>query len=270
MTRWFAMLVRRRLLVLVLALDGAAGGIANLQGLSIDAVPDISPKQVMILTRSPGLGPLEVERLITFPVENAMAGAPGMAGIRSVSRAGISAVYVTFHDAIPIREARDQVFQRLPLAKSMMPAGVGDPQMGPMATGLGEIYQFELRGPATSPMELKRILQWTIAPKLKLTPGVANKESVAIGDKLYRAGDAARGIPACASCHGPVGAGQPSVGYPRIGGQNAEYALAALQRLHGTATESLPEGNVKMMATIASKLSDKEMAALASYLNGLQ
>lgn len=174
MTRWFAMLVRRRLLVLVLALAGAAGGIANLRGLSIDAVPDISPKQVMVLTLSPGLGPLEVERLITFPVENAMAGAPGMEGVRSVSRAGISAVYVTFHDAVPIRDARDQVFQRLPLAKSMMPAGVGDPQMGPMATGLGEIYQFELRGPATSPMELKRILQWTIAPKLRLTPGVVD------------------------------------------------------------------------------------------------
>lgn len=105
---------------------------------------------------------------------------------------------------------------------------------------------------------------------LKLTPGVANKESVAIGNKLYRAGDAARGIPACASCHGPTGAGQPSVGYPRIGGQNADYTLLALQRLHGTSTESLPEGNVKMMATVAAKLTDKEMAALASYINGLQ
>ena len=105
---------------------------------------------------------------------------------------------------------------------------------------------------------------------LKMSPGVANKDSLAIGDKLYRAGDAARGIPACSSCHGPVGAGQPSLGFPRIGGQNAQYALAALQRLHETSTESLPEGNVKMMATIAAKLSDKEMAALASYINGLQ
>lgn len=174
MKTWFAALVRRRLLVLVIALAAAAGGVVNLRGVSIDAVPDISPKQVMILTLSPGLGPLEVEKLITFPVENAMAGAPGIEGIRSTSRAGISAVYVTFHDAVPIREARDQVFQRLPLARSMMPAGVGDPEMGPMATGLGEIYQFELRGPGTSPMELRRILQWTISPKLKLTPGVVD------------------------------------------------------------------------------------------------
>jgi heavy metal efflux system protein len=174
MKAWFALLVRRRVLVLVVALAAAAGGIANLEGLSIDAVPDISPKQVMILTLSPGLGPLEVERLVTFPVENAMAGAPGLTGVRSTSRAGVSAVYVTFADSVPITEARAQVFQRLPAARSTMPAGVGDPQMGPMATGLGEIYQFELRGPAYTPMQLRRTLQWTIAPKLKLTPGIAD------------------------------------------------------------------------------------------------
>ncbi|TXH05715.1 MAG: cytochrome c4 [Nevskiaceae bacterium] len=105
---------------------------------------------------------------------------------------------------------------------------------------------------------------------LKPQPGVASKDAVATVGKLYRAGDAARGIPACASCHGPVGAGNPSTGYPRIGGQNAQYAAVSLQRLHDTKTESLPEGNVKMMATIAAKLSDKEIEALASYLNGLQ
>ena len=174
MNAWFALLIRRRWLVVILALAGAVGGIVNLEGLSIDAVPDVSPKQVMVLTLSPGLGPLEVERLVSFPVENAMAGAPGLSGIRSTSRYGVSAVYVTFDDAMSITEARSQVFQRLPLAKTMMPAGIGDPEMGPMATGLGEIYQFEVRGPGYSPMALKRILQWTIAPKLKLTPGIAD------------------------------------------------------------------------------------------------
>ncbi len=82
MRSWFALLVRRRFLVLMIALAAAAAGVANLEGLSIDAVPDISPKQVMILTLSPGLGALEVERLVTFPVENAMAGAPSLTGIR--------------------------------------------------------------------------------------------------------------------------------------------------------------------------------------------
>ncbi|MFC7662277.1 efflux RND transporter permease subunit [Methylorubrum suomiense] len=125
---------------------------------------------MMILTLSPGLGPLEVERLVSFPVESAMAGAPGLLNLRSTSRFGVSAVYVTFEESMPITQARDQVFQRLSQAKAMMPTGVGEPQMGPMATGLGEIYQFELRGPAYPPMELKRILQWTIAPRLKLTP----------------------------------------------------------------------------------------------------
>ncbi|MCJ2134266.1 CusA/CzcA family heavy metal efflux RND transporter [Methylobacterium sp. J-026] len=174
MKTWFALLVRRRFLVLMVALAAAAGGIANLEGLSIDAVPDISPNQVMILTLSPGLGPLEVERLVTFPAENAMAGAPGLTNVRSTSRAGVSAVYVTFDGSMSVTGARAEVFQRLPQAKALMPAGVGDPQMGPMATGLGEIYQFELRGPAYTPMQLKRILQWTIAPKLKLTPGIAD------------------------------------------------------------------------------------------------
>ena len=174
MSAWFDMLVRRRWLVITLAVVGLIAGLMNLRNLSVDAVPDISPKQVMILTVSSGLGPLEVERLVTFPVEAAMGGMPGLAGIRSISRYGVSAVYVTFDDAIEINEARSQVYQRLALAKTTMPQGIGEPQMGPMATGLGEIYQFELRGPGYSAMALRRILQWTIAPKLKLVPGIAD------------------------------------------------------------------------------------------------
>ncbi|WP_295844696.1 CusA/CzcA family heavy metal efflux RND transporter [Tardiphaga sp.] len=174
MTSWFELMIRRRWLVVTLTLAALIGGLVNLQHLSVDAVPDISPKQVMILTVSSGLGPLEVERLVTFPVENAMAGMPGLSGIRSISRYGVSAVYVTFDDAIEIELARAQVYQRLALAKATMPQGVGDPQMGPAATGLGEIYQFQVRGPGYSAMALRRILQWTIAPKLKLVPGIAD------------------------------------------------------------------------------------------------
>ncbi|MCY4505648.1 MAG: efflux RND transporter permease subunit, partial [Acidobacteria bacterium] len=159
MSAWFSLLIRRRWLVLAVALAGAAGGLANLRGLSVDAVPDISPKQVMILTQSPGLGPLEVERLVSFPVENAMAGAPGLTGIRSTSRAGVSAVYVTFDDGVPVTEARAQVFQRLPAAKAMMPAGVGDPQMGPLAAGLGGMYPFELRRPPAPPLQAESVPQ---------------------------------------------------------------------------------------------------------------
>jgi heavy metal efflux system protein len=174
MRAWFALLARRRWLILAIALLAAAAGVYDLTGLSIDAVPDISPKQVMLLTQSPGLGPLEVERLVSFPVENAMAGARNLKEVRSTSRFGVSAVYVTFDSSMSIVDARAEVFQRLAEAKTNMPSGVGDPRMGPMATGLGEVYQFEVRGPGYSPMTLRRLLQWTIAPRLKLTPGVAD------------------------------------------------------------------------------------------------
>ena len=174
MKRFFALIVARRGLVLALATLLAIGGAVNLTGLSIDAVPDISPKQVMILTQAKGLGPLEVERLVTFPIENAMAGLPDMKSIRSTSRFGISAVYVTFKDSVTVENARAEVSERLPAAIATMPPGVGTPNMGPVATGLGEVYQFELRGPGYTPMQLHSILEWQIAPKLKLVPGVTD------------------------------------------------------------------------------------------------
>lgn len=173
MKAWFSVLIARRRLILALVLASALAGIVSVEQLPVDAVPDMSPKQVMVLTQSPGLGPLEVERLVTFPVENALAGAPGLESVRSTSRFGVSAVYATFADGVDLAQARDDVFQRLTQAKSTMPAGTGDPQMGPMATGLGEVYQFKVRGPGYPPMALRRLLQWTIAPRLRLTPGVA-------------------------------------------------------------------------------------------------
>ena len=104
----------------------------------------------------------------------------------------------------------------------------------------------------------------------KPAPGVASKESVAVAEKIYRAGLPAKGVPACAACHGPAGAGSAPSGFPRIGGQHSTYTSGSLQRLRSGYSESLPEGNVKTMASIASKLSDQEIEALASYVNGLQ
>ena len=174
MQGFFLFVARRRGLVLALAALLAIGGVVNLRGLSIDAVPDISPKQVMVLTQAKGLGPLEAERLVTFPIENAMAGVPDMETIRSTSRFGLSAVYVTFRDGVDVNVARTLVAERLKLAEASMPPGVGTPQMGPVATGLGEVYQFQVVGPGYTPMQLRRILQWQIAPKLKLVPGVTD------------------------------------------------------------------------------------------------
>lgn len=104
----------------------------------------------------------------------------------------------------------------------------------------------------------------------KASAGVASKDSVAIAEKIYRAGIPAKGVPACSACHGPTGAGSAASGFPRIGGQHASYITAALQRLRSGYADSQPQGNLKMMGVIATKLSDQEIGALASYVNGLQ
>lgn len=129
-----------------------------------------------------------------------------------------------------------------------------NPLMAPMAAGLSD-------------QDMKDVAAHFQAQKA--SPGVASKDALAV-EKLYRAGDAARGIPACAACHGPAGAGNAAAGYPRLGGQHATYTTGALTQLRAAAAEPLPDGNVKVMASIAAKLSDKEIAALASYVNGLQ
>ncbi len=174
METFFAALVGRRWLVLVFAVALIALGWFNLRQLAIDAVPDISPKQVMILTEATGLGPLEVERLVTFPIETQMAGLPLLRDIRSKSRFGLSAVYVTFQDSANVQTARAEVMERLQQARQMMPPGVGTPQEGPFATGLGEILEFEVRGPGFTSMQLYQMLQWQVVPQLRLVPGVVD------------------------------------------------------------------------------------------------
>ncbi|WP_428391511.1 efflux RND transporter permease subunit [Lichenicoccus sp.] len=174
MERMFAAIVSRRWLVLVLALIVVAAGLWNMRELAIDAVPDISPKQVLILTEANGLGPLEVERLVTVPIEMQMVGLPKLKNVRSKSRFGLSAVYVTVKDDADVETERARIYQRLQLAKAMMPPGVGAPQEGPLTTGLGEIIEFELRGPGYTPMQLYRMLEWHVVPKLKLVPGIVN------------------------------------------------------------------------------------------------
>ncbi len=174
MQRFFEALVARRWLVLVMALGVVGAGWVNLQQLAIDAVPDISPKQVLVLTEAQGLGPLEVERLVTVPVEMQMSGLPLLKEVRSKSRFGLSAVYVTFDDSADVETARAEVFERLQQARAMMPPGVGTPTEGPFATGLGEILEFELRGPGFTQMQLYQMLQWRIVPQLRLVPGIVD------------------------------------------------------------------------------------------------
>jgi cobalt-zinc-cadmium resistance protein CzcA len=169
--------LRNRFLILVVTAVLVGFGIRAMLRLPIDAVPDVTPNQVLVLTRAPGLGPVEVERFITFPVETAMSGLPGITDIRSVSRFGLSAVYIYFEENLDLYFGRRLVMERLPDAREAIPGGLGPPVMAPISSGLGEIYQFEVRGEGRSLMDLRSILEWDIAFKLRSVPGVVEVNS---------------------------------------------------------------------------------------------
>lgn len=120
---------------------------------------------------------------------------------------------------------------------------------------------------ALSDDDIKNLAAYFAAQKP--APGVASEAAVGAVQNIYRAGDAARGLPACAACHGPAGAGVSPAAYPRIGGQHSVYVASRLKAYRDAAKTQLPEGNYKIMATVAGKLSDQEIEALASYVNGL-
>jgi cobalt-zinc-cadmium resistance protein CzcA len=133
--------VSQRLIVMLLVIILIGAGWYSLRRLPIDAVPDVTNVQVQVLTAAPGLAPLEIERQITFPVEVAMSGLPNIQEIRSVSKFGLSAVTIVFHDSVDTYFARQLVFERLSQAREQIPENIGSPEMGPISTGLGEIYQ---------------------------------------------------------------------------------------------------------------------------------
>jgi cobalt-zinc-cadmium resistance protein CzcA len=167
--------LENRFVVMLLAIVLMGVGFVSVASLPLDAVPDLTNVQVQVLTTSPALGPVEVEQFITFPVENAMSGLPAVEEIRSISRFGLSAVTVAFQEGTDVYWARNLINERLQQARENIPPGMGDPQMGPIATGMSEIYQFEVRakaGHAYSLMDLRTILDWQIAFQLRSVPGV--------------------------------------------------------------------------------------------------
>lgn len=170
--RIFEVSLENRFLVLILTALLVVGGIAALRDLPIDAVPDITTVQVQIFTRTPPMGPVEVERVITFPIEAAMSGLPDLQELRSISRFGLSAVTVVFKDHVNVYFARQLVAERLAAAKNQIPPGFGAPELLPVTTGLGEVYQFVVKGDGYSPMQLREILDWQIAYRLRGVPGV--------------------------------------------------------------------------------------------------
>ena len=165
--------LRNRVLVVAVWSLIAAAGLYCMSVLTIDAVPDITNVQVQVLTAAPAFGPLEVERQITVPIEAAMSGLPDLVELRSVSRSGLSAVTVVFDERVNLYFARQLVSERLAGAREAIAPGSGEPEMGPPSTGLGEIYQFEIRGEGYTPMELRSILEGYVAIQLRTVPGVA-------------------------------------------------------------------------------------------------
>ena len=164
--------LRNRFFVLTATMLMALGGVYAALHLPIDAVPDMTNVQVQVMTDAGSLSPVEVERYVTNPVEWAMSGLPKVEEVRSVSKFGISLVTIVFEEGTDTFWARNVVAERMQAATADIPPGYGTPELGPMTTALGEILQFEVRGDDYSPMELRSILDWEIAPRLREVQGV--------------------------------------------------------------------------------------------------
>lgn len=181
--------VENRLVVLLLVAIMAAAGAYSLVNLPIDAVPDVTNVQVQVLTSAPSLAPLEMERQVTFPVEVAMSGLPDVEEIRSVSKFGLSAVTIVFDDSVDTYFARQLVLERLAAAREQIPDGIGSPEMGPISTGLGEIYQYELRaapGSGYDAKSLRTIQDWNVRRQLLGVPGATEINSFGGYEKQYQ------------------------------------------------------------------------------------
>ncbi|ODS57804.1 MAG: cation transporter [Acidobacteria bacterium SCN 69-37] len=178
--------IRQRWVVVIATTAVATFGLYNYTRLPIDAVPDITNVQVQINTEAPGYSPFEAEQRVTYLVETAMAGLPRLEETRSISRYGLSQVTVIFEDGTDIYWARQQISERMQAVKSQLPQGL-DPTMGPIATGLGEIFLWTVEakpdaknaeGKPYSEMELRTIQDWIVRPQLKTVPGVADVNTI--------------------------------------------------------------------------------------------
>jgi cobalt-zinc-cadmium resistance protein CzcA len=172
---FIAFFYRERLVVTVASILIVAGGAFALSRLNVDAFPDVTPVQVEIDTEAQGMAPQEVEQLVTFPIENVMNGIPGVVSVKSISKFGLSVVTVYFRDDVDIYFARQQVFERLSVAKDDLPDGV-EPGMGPITTGTGQIYLYQIAGPGKSNQELRTIQDWIV--KLQAANGARRRRCI--------------------------------------------------------------------------------------------
>ena len=191
--RIIALSIRFRWIVMALVVLACAVGVWSFQRLPIDATPDITNVQVQINTEAPGFSPLESEQRITFPVETAIAGVPGLEYTRSVSRYGLSQVTAVFEDGTDIYFARQLVNERLQAARGQLPEGL-TPEPGPIATGLGEIFMYTIEaergarrpdGELYTPEDLRTLQDWVIRPQLRNTPGVTEVNTIGGFERQY-------------------------------------------------------------------------------------
>lgn len=176
--------LRHRLLVVLAALGAAGLGVLSVRQLDIDAFPDTTPVQVQINTPAPALGPEEVETQITYPVEQALSGLPKLQALRSVSKFGLSQVVVQFEDGTDIYFARQAVNERLGTVE--IPAGIERPKMGPVSTGLGEVFHYVVTGKGNDATELRTIHDWVIRPRMRTVPGTAEVNTWGGFEKQYQ------------------------------------------------------------------------------------
>jgi cobalt-zinc-cadmium resistance protein CzcA len=181
--------LKQRLLILGLTAMLVGVGIWSALRLPIDAVPDVTNVQVQINTNAAALPPTEVERQVTLPVELAMFGLPNLEEIRSISKFGLSQVTVVFEEGTDIYFARQQVQERLQQAREEIPAGYGTPEMGPISSGLGEVYQYSIEadsGAGVDATELRTLQDWLVAPQLRAVKGVAEVNAFGGFEKQYQ------------------------------------------------------------------------------------
>ncbi len=171
MESFFSNLITKRLLICIVFGFTILIGVMAFQNLPIDAFPDLTNNQVQILTETKGMSPVESEQLVTVPIESIMNGLPRVEQVRSISKFGLSVVTVVFQDGVDTYFARQLVNERLQSAKSRLPNGL-NPELGPITTGMGEIYQYVVEGHGYSPSELKTLHDWDIKYQLRTVPGV--------------------------------------------------------------------------------------------------
>jgi len=179
------LILRSRFLILAMTFLVIVAGVMAWLRLPIDAFPDVSNIQVMVLTEAPGLSAVDVEQQITFPIEQQMGGIPKVNQVRSLSKSGLSQVIVVFDDDTDTYFARQQVFERIASAKETLPPGA-QPELGPISTGLGEIFQYTLESDTLTPMELRSLQDFVITPQLKPIPGVNEVNSFGGFVKQYQ------------------------------------------------------------------------------------